>query len=312
VTVRIWPAPEVHETHPLPVFARGGDRTVQLLWRRMPHAVAYRIYRGAAEGQRALAPLTSRPIVRTTFTDRGPGLVNGRPVSYAVARVFRDGREGARVTVPVTPVTAPPGFMGSSINEGSRTGSAVYHPASREIVLRGSGRDFWNDADGGYFLSRPVTGDFQITVQLLSRPTETHAYAKAGLMIRESLEAEARNAHLVATALQGVQWQCRPTAAAATVNVPDQVIPHADLKLPLLVRLTRLGNRIFAEYSTDQGQRFQSAGEPVTFDPPLPATLYAGPAITADNGRSMIAITPARFAPRSRAMAKSWMSSTEN
>jgi hypothetical protein len=48
----------------------------------------------------------------------------------------------------------------------------------------------------------------------------------------------------------------------------------------MILRLTRKGNMVTPEYSTDGGQHFK-AGQSVTFDPPLPPTVYVGPAVTA-------------------------------
>ena len=53
------------------------------------------------------------------------------------------------------------------------------------------------------------------------------------------------------------------------------------LRLPIVLRLTRQGDTITARYSTDEGKSFQAACEPMTFDSPLPKTVYAGLAITA-------------------------------
>jgi regulation of enolase protein 1 (concanavalin A-like superfamily) len=199
--------------------------------------------------------------------------------------VFRGGAsqavEGPPVGIQVYAVAGQPGWMGSSINEGKQPGSARFQPVTGEITLRGSGSGIWDKADGSYFLNRSVTGDFRMTVRVLTRPTETHEYAKAGLMIPESLAAGARNGHLVTTARHGVQWQWRPGGDGATVDVKGEVISHACLRLPILLRLTRRGNTITAQYSRDEGWSFQPAGPPLTFDPPLASTVYAGLAITA-------------------------------
>src|SRR5206468_1556269 len=105
--------------------------------------------------------------------------------------------EGQPVGLAAAPVAPPPGFVGNSLSEGLKPGSVTFDRTKGEFTLRGSGRDFWNAADGGYFLNQPVTGDFQVTVEALTLPTATDPYAKAGLMIRESLDPEARNVYLV-------------------------------------------------------------------------------------------------------------------
>src|SRR5262249_15313917 len=146
---------------------------------------------------------------------------------------------------------------------------------------RGSGADFWDDADGGYFLCRSVTRDFQITVRMLARPTDSHRYAKAGLMIRESLDAGARDAYLVVhRAVAGLCFQWRRSAETQAGGA-DPTLLDARLKLPLLLRLSRRGSTITAAYSPDDGRTWRPAGEPLTFDAPLAPAVFAGLAITA-------------------------------
>jgi hypothetical protein len=49
--------------------------------------------------------------------------------------------------------------------------------------------------------------------------------------------------------------------------------------MPIVLRLTRQGDTITAEYSTDDGRTFQPGGGR-TFDPSLPNALYVGPMIS--------------------------------
>src|SRR5260370_38165199 len=81
-----------------------------------------------------LTRLTSGPVTGTFYTDQSPGLVNGRPLTYAVAPVFigAGGKigEGPPVTLRATPVPAPPGFVGSSIDESDRAGSVFFQPGA--------------------------------------------------------------------------------------------------------------------------------------------------------------------------------------
>ena len=58
-------------------------------------------------------------------------------------------------------------------------------------------------------------------------------------------------------------------------------------RLPILLRLTRRGNTVTRQYSTDEGRTFRSAGPPVTFDRPLPKRLYIGLASAAGDRRQI-------------------------
>jgi WD40 repeat protein len=295
-TVRLWHAASFQEGDPLRgVQSLASDRRVALRWEPVPHALAYNVYRGPAEARlNQLIRLNSRPVAGASYTDQDPSLVNGRPQTYAVAAIYQGatGRmeEGTRVTVQATPVATVPGFAGASINEGSRSGSAAFNASSGAITIRGAGADLWNTADGGYFLSQPATGDFQVTVQALTRPKATDEWAKAGLMVRESLAPGARDAYLVTTPANGLAFQWRRIRDDECEM--QTALKNAALKLPITLRLTRQGDAITAEYSTDGGQQFRSAGVPLQFEEALPQTLYAGLVITAHNASQ---ISEAKF-----------------
>jgi WD40 repeat protein len=277
------------------VWSCGSDRAVRLEWRPAPSAVAYSIYRGPAGATRAqLRRLNTRPLTESVFADRGPELVNGRPQTYAVAAIYR-GPEGKPVEGPLllhdaTPVALPPGFEGCRINEGAKSGSVRVDGATGQIIVRGSGNKIWYEDDECYFACRPLTGDFRISVKMLGRPTATSATAQAGLMVRESLVRGARHASLLALADGGFQCKWRSTADDTTDT--QDVDSSAALRMPLLLRLTRRGDTILAEYARPEDGRFQSAGEPMRFDPPLPKTVHVGLVISAEDSRK---ISEARF-----------------
>jgi WD40 repeat protein len=286
----------------LRLVATGSEREISLRWRPLPRAVGYHVYRRSGvqafgrsgpdrrststirspERLDGFVRLTERPVVGTSFIDRGPELHNGQPLTYALVPLVRSDAgpvvEGWPVLRSGTPAEAPLGWRGTSINEGERRGSFLIHPTTGNITLRGSGHDIWEATDEFFYLNQPVTGDFRITVKALTKPTLTWDWAIAGLMVRETLEADARHAMLVTTPAYGLSFQRRPAAGGGSELA--EALPPEALQLPLLLRLTRQGSMITAEYSRDDGRSFQPAGEPLAFDPPLAETVHAGLAIT--------------------------------
>jgi len=231
------------------------------------------------------------------FTDQSPGLVNGRPQTYGVASVYpgASGRlvQGMITTVRSVPVAAPPGYRGYSINEGEEGGAAggsvSFDPSAGKITLRGAGPGIYDTADGFYFASQPVTGDFTVTVRTLTRPTGHYQLARAGLMIRESLEPGARNTYLFTTPLRGLIYQWRPTANEAT---NDMGVIFDPPRFPMMLRLNRRGSTLTAGYSLDNGRRFQPVGNPLALDPPLAPTVYVG---LANSSQEVDEISEAKF-----------------
>ncbi len=74
-------------------------------------------------------------------------------------------------------------------------GSAAF--AKGVFTLRGT-LDTWGTNDGFHFVWQPLTGDGQIVARVLT-VENTMNHAKAGVMFRESLAADARHAEIVVT-----------------------------------------------------------------------------------------------------------------
>jgi hypothetical protein len=317
-TVRLWSAASFQETDPLQVVLKGaGDRSVTLVWRPVPSALAYNVYRvegtksprnssDTSDSSKALKlpvpglrgyweKLNSQPLTGDSFTDHGPGLVNGRSYTYAVEPLYRGtsgrtvgeagsgdplrpGRHGA-VILEAIPAAPPLGFTGWSITEGARCGSVSYKPGVDVITLRGSGDGMWSKADECYFLSQPVEGEFQATVKALTLPTSTQPWARAGLMVRDSLEPDGREVALLLTPAHGLNLQWRPARGDESRLLAG--FPPVALRLPITLRLTRRGNEVAAACSRDGGKSFRLIGDPIPFAPPLARGLYVGLAITA-------------------------------
>jgi hypothetical protein len=132
-----------------------------------------------------------------------------------------------------------------------------------------------------------MTGDFETMVRALTGPTKPSDWAVAGLMIRESLDAGSRSAAVWTTASRRLFAQWRPATDGFAEWPGFFAIDNGSLKPPVTLRLTRRGNTVTPEYSTNSGTTFQAAGPPITFDPPLGTTVYIGLALSAaDHGNT--------------------------
>jgi PKD repeat protein len=158
-------------------------------------------------------------------------------------------------------------------------------------TIAGGGADIWNTADAFRFACQPLSGDGEVVARILSQ-TNTDAWAKAGVMIRESLAAGSRHAIMVLTPGNGASFQYR----AATGGGSTSVVSPAPAGAPIWVRLVRGGNRITAYRSAD-GAAWTQVG---TSTVAMGATVYAGLAVTAHNNGALstatfdnVAVTPA-------------------
>lgn len=138
------------------------------------------------------------------------------------------------------------------------------------LSIGGDGGDIWNQADGFNYVHRPVNGDVSLTVRVVDIQ-HTDPWAKAGVMVRESLAPEAAYVTMVVTANNGVAFQLRSSTGVPATS--GQIIPH--LHTPYWVRLRRQGNAFTAESSAD-GTNWTSAGT-TTID--MKPDAYAGLAV---------------------------------
>jgi hypothetical protein len=125
--------------------------------------------------------------------------------------------------------------------------------ATGTYTLSGSGSDVWNQADELFFYSAPFQGDGSITIRMLDQ-TNTFPWAKAGLMIRDSLAPESSHALVAVTPENGMAFQNRPNTASISF--------HNDAgayTFPVWIRLERIGDEVTAYRSSD-GLVWQNLG----------------------------------------------------
>jgi hypothetical protein len=268
------------------VQVAAGSGTVLLTWPAVSQAAGYRVRRSNPSISGFAAELlTPDPIRETSFTDRE--LQNGKPIRYLVSAVWeQDGQlvEGWPTAVVATPTGIPGGLFGYDINlEATQMrGAVLFDPATEIYKISGSGGEIGGTEDRGYFVSRWLTGDFQLTAQLLDKPSQTAPGARAGLMVRESLDGPSRMAFLAGSAAGGLLLQQRLKEGGKAAVPRKPVLPDKRMRLPLLLRLVRRGSTLTSFYSVD-GVKFTPAGKPLRFNPALPESLYVGYAITAQN-----------------------------
>ncbi len=135
------------------------------------------------------------------------------------------------------------GWQATDINGAKAGGQKVVSDSAMDIY--GSGEDIWAKSDQFRFVWKNIAGDFELTATL-KELANSHVYAKAGLMLRSSLE---------------------PTASHFLINVfPDNSIMLAwrsfdgsvteqkmlgQVSLPVHLRLRRKGSFLDAGLSID-------------------------------------------------------------
>ncbi len=113
-------------------------------------------------------------------------------------------------------------------------------------TMVGSGADIWNDADEFHYAYKTLTGVGSIVARVQS-VENTNAWAKAGVMIRETLEPGSKHASMVVTPAQGVSFQRRVSADGASTDTTT-----ANIVAPQWVKIERdLAGNFRASYSAN-------------------------------------------------------------
>ena len=147
-----------------------------------------------------------------------------------------------------------------------------------QTVTSDSG-DIWGTADDFRYAWKRLSGNGSIVARVDSL-VDTWPWAKAGVMIRDTLDPISTHAMLVLTPGNGVAFQYRPTTAAAS-----QGVNQVDLQAPYWVRLTRSGDTFTAARSED-GVTWVSITD-TAGDSSVPIAMatdvYIGFAVTSNN-----------------------------
>jgi len=157
--------------------------------------------------------------------------------------------------------------------------------AGGQIIMNARGTDIWDTADEFRYVYKNLNGNGSIVARVDSL-VRTDGWAKAGVMIRESVHPGSKHAFICLTPDYGVSFQQRPETGNVMSQVQtDNVVASA------WVKLTRAGNVFTAQESAD-GVTWTD----VTFTAPvnvsMASSVLIGLAVTSHNAS---AVTAAEF-----------------
>lgn len=196
------------------------------------------------------------------------------PFARGLAGPFPDPAGAAGGAIPAAPRAGSgiPAVV-RELPDGSRLvhwggATSEWHRAGEGLTgYRVTGLDIWNHYDSGVFKAVEWEGDGVFTLKV-DELEEADPPAKAGLMIRGSLEDDSANVFLTLTSAGATAFSVRPLNGAATHFVGFSAHSHAYL------RLVREGARISAMVSND-GEEWTGFGTPVTLEQ-IGASVHAG------------------------------------
>jgi hypothetical protein len=154
------------------------------------------------------------------------------------------------------------------------TGSFVESPAGT-FTMTASGADITGTSDELHYAYKMLSGAGSIVARVNS-VQNTNDWAKAGVMIRESLDADSAHAMSFITPAYGVVFEYRPSTAAANVGAAGQ---QTGITAPYWVKIDRNISGLITASCSANGTAWQTLGTPQTI--PMATNVYIGLALTA-------------------------------
>lgn len=239
---------------------------------------------GGADGAWSLSATSDNP----DLIPNGNISFAGRGVSRTLTATPAPGQSGtAVITVRVTDPyggTSTTSFvlsvtpsLWSSQDIGGVGIAGGYDLGDGTVTVRGSGPDIWGSADGFHFLDQPWSGDGDLIARVASLD-DTDPWAKAGVMVRESLDANSTQATMLVSAEQGLalQWRDQTGGASSSIDGFPGIAPY-------WVWLNRVGDT-FTGYASEDGSNWFLIGAATV---PMAQDVYVGLAVTSHNNRAL-------------------------
>jgi hypothetical protein len=173
-------------------------------------------------------------------------------------------------------------FTSQDIGTPSVAGSYSFDGST--YTIHADGNDIWGNADNFHYAYRQISGDTQMTVRV-TRVDAVNGWAKAGIMIRDTLDAGSPNAMVAITGGSGnggtFQWRTDADVASGSSRTLTGISP------PACVRLVREGDT-FTGYIFLDG-KWQQEGTSTTVAMTDP--VYVGLAVTSHTDGTLTTAT---------------------
>ena len=193
----------------------------------------------------------------TVTFDNAAALITGAAFSANGTYVLRCAESGAALPIAldltVNVGSVDYGFTAEKVGVHLVEPNHTLAAGTYTINAGGEGIPSGATPDNFYFLSTPVAGNVTLTARIVSVQDIDGSNSRAGVMIRETLAADALQAFCGVTAVNGGRFIYRATDATNSVSA------SATVAQPYWMRITRTGNSFTAQVAPD------SSGTPGAF-----------------------------------------------
>jgi alpha-L-fucosidase len=239
ICFKIGPAAIIKTSPPSNLTTLSSGPSISLDWTSVDPNVTFTVKRSTS---------STGPFVEIATGLASPSYLDSSAVAdtpyYYVVSATKDGNasvDSGYVVGLVSSVTAwSSQDIGSVGALGSHSESASYH------AVKGSGADIWGTSDQFHYVYKPLAGNGSIIAKVESMQS-TGNWAKAGVMVRETLNTNSKYAIAYMSPANGSAFQQRATNGGNAAGVSN----IAGLSAPYWLRLTRNGASISAFQSID-------------------------------------------------------------
>jgi hypothetical protein len=223
----------------------------------------------------------NRPLSASEVSDLAVG---GDPTPTATATATDEATATPtptdEATSTPTPTATPGGdlpapWQHQDVGAVGQTGNAAY--ANGVFTIEGGGADIWGSSDEFHYVFQNLNGDGEIIAKVTS-VENTNSWAKAGVMIRETLTTGSTHAMMVVTPGNGLAFQRRTSTGGSSTHTSG-----GSASAPYWVRLVRSGNT-FTTYSSSNGASWNQVGADTIG---MASNVYIGLAVTAHNDSTL-------------------------
>jgi regulation of enolase protein 1 (concanavalin A-like superfamily) len=240
--------------------ATGVSTTTPFVWNIAPFAVSYDVYLGTSASDMSLVGNVPAQMVNnppstyswtppaalqsgTTYYWKVVSRTNATPLNPSLVGTSQTWSFATSGTTPPSGGTLPAPWSSRDIGSVSAPGSASY--SNGLFTVKGAGTWIWDTADSFHYVSQPVSGDVQIIAHVTSLQN-TSTFAKAGVMLRESLSPNAANVVLDVRPNGAIEFMTRSASGATTT-----FLGTANQPPPAWLKLTRSGTTVTAAVSSN-------------------------------------------------------------
>jgi RHS repeat-associated protein len=212
----------------------------------------------------------------TSITITIPSGATSGPLVVSVAPSMNDSNA---VAFTVTSQPLPSGWSDGDVGSVGVAGSAGY--ASGTFTVGGSGQYIYSTSDAMHFAYQSLSGDGTIVARVVSL-TGGGSDAQAGVMIRETLDADSTNAFTEDEASTTYFFDRTTTGGSTSYQSGSGVT------LPYWMMLVRSGN-VFSAYTSSNGLNWVQLGSSETIT--MADSVYIGLAVSSDYNSSLATAT---------------------